>query len=220
MKRMIPRSYITSSASSCTWTCSLAPSNTTPAPSPPPPVPAPPQTCDDPNAWRHDNACGYRGYYMIEGAWVGDDYFYCSCGEEIYPPYTASEGAHTTTWCCGDDSPAVPPPTTFTLSGCATPYPTTATGTWSGIGSCAMSGSFTLNWNGTAYVGTHHAGLGDIGVTITPISFSTWSFTFTSSVYTIQDKNGGSFCGFLPGVNSIVFVAPCSDNTVSLFLTA
>jgi hypothetical protein len=57
-------------------------------------------TCDN-NGGLTDDGCGMRGWYMSGGEWIADNLIYCSCGVAVYPPNTAAEGSHTTTYCCG-----------------------------------------------------------------------------------------------------------------------
>lgn len=98
------------------------------------------------------------------------------------------------------------------ISGCATPYPSTITLTFSGFtGGCAgLNGSVDLDWDGSTWTGTYAAPAGDIIPVVTPSAGGggtvSFNVSYTSTAYTVSGSGGIGACGAYP-VGGIVTVS-------------
>jgi len=108
------------------------------------------------------------------------------------------------------------PYTEVLVSGCATPYPTTITQTFSGFtGGCSgFNGSVDLDWNGAAWTGVYAAPAGNVTITATPSPGGGGSVTFTmgytSSAYTVSGGGGSASCGGYPAGGVVTLTGGCS----------
>ncbi len=111
------------------------------------------------------------------------------------------------------------------IAGCSHTFPSRIYGTW-GINPPPVNchtGSFPLDWNGTAWVGTFSGCTGVITATLTPASFSggsaIWTLGMVRTGYTYTAPPASVSCGVLSTSVGSIFVSGADSGNVSITFT-
>jgi hypothetical protein len=111
------------------------------------------------------------------------------------------------------------------ISGCAHEFPARIFGTW-GVNPPPVdchTGSFPLDWNGTAWVGTFTGCTGVLTATLTPAAFSggtaIWTLGMVRTGYTYTAPPAGVNCGILSTSVGSIFVSGADSGNVSITFT-